>query len=377
MTNLPQFLTLALERSWLKGSRLAWLFAPVLWPLSKLIWYALRLHAFARPAVPLEPLGVPLLVVGNVFVGGVGKTPLVIALTLHFKSQGLQVAVISRGYSPKGTQSSHAPRLVTPLSQAKEVGDEPLMIFERTGVPVCVGTHRLKAAQHVLQMHPQLQLIISDDGLQNDTLRPEMTVCVFDDRGTGNGWTLPAGPLREPWPRIQGVHPSQRAPFQWVLNTGEQPKIEGFCAKRRLGHTLIDAHGQRCSLKGLSANSSANSRVHLIALAGVAQPDLFFKMLKDEGLALDECVRLPDHAPLEAYAPIVQRLKATHGPQMHLVCTQKDAVKLWRLYPQALAIELELSLPNLFLEELDRALAQTRQGLLGFSNPTNTAIIEQ
>ena len=191
MTNLPQFLTLALERSWLKGSRLAWLFAPVLWPLSKLIWYALRLHAFARPAVPLEPLGVPLLVVGNVFVGGVGKTPLVIALTLHFKSQGLQVAVISRGYSPKGTQSSHAPRLVTPLSQAKEVGDEPLMIFERTGVPVCVGTHRLKAAQHVLQMHPQLQLIISDDGLQNDTLSPEMTVCVFDDRGTGNGWTLP------------------------------------------------------------------------------------------------------------------------------------------------------------------------------------------
>jgi tetraacyldisaccharide 4'-kinase len=313
------------------------------------------------------------LVVGNVFVGGVGKTPLVIALTLHFKAQGLQVAVISRGYSPKGTPSAPAPRLVTPMSQAEEVGDEPLLIFKRTGVPVCVGTHRRHAAQHVLQMHPQVQLIISDDGLQNNTLRPEMTVCVFDDRGTGNGWTLPAGPLREPWPRVQGVHPSQRALFQWVINTGEHPKIEGFHAKRRLLHTLVDAHGQRLALKELRQDASCP----LIALAGVAQPDLFFKMLKNEGLEMDECVPLPDHATLETYGPVLRRLNATYGPRMHIVCTQKDAVKLWTLFPKALAIELEVHLPSDFLEELDRAVAQTLQLSSGFSNPANTAIIEQ
>ncbi len=326
-----------------------------------------------HPESPSRPLGVPLLVVGNVFVGGVGKTPLVIALTLHFKTQGLQVAVISRGYSPKGKQSAREPRLVTPLSKANEVGDEPLLIFERTGVPVCVGTHRFKAAQHVLKMHPQLQLIISDDGLQNDSLSPEMTVCVFDDRGTGNGWTLPAGPLREPWPRIQGLHPSQRAPFQWVMNTGEQPKIDGFCATRRLAKTLVDAQGQRLTLKELRADSTGP----LIALAGVAQPDLFFKMLKDEGLAIDECLGLPDHAPLESYEALVRRLMATHGPELRLVCTQKDAVKLWTLCPQALAIELEVNLPIAFLQELDRAVAQTLSERFGFSNPTNKAIIEQ
>ena len=373
MKKLTQFLIRALELSWLKGSRLAWLLAPLLWPMSKLVWFALRVNALWRGPHHIEALPVALLVVGNVYVGGVGKTPLVMAIIDHFKNQGLKLGVISKAYATQGPNPSHTPRLLSPQDQASEVGDEPLLIFQRTGVPVCIGLNRHLAAKHLLQLHPEVQLIISDDGLQNNSLAPEMTVCVFDNRGLGNGWTLPAGPLREVWPRIAGLHPSQSAPYQWVMNTGDQPQISGFACQRSLAKEAHNAKGLRVKLDQLQTHPTEK----LIALAGVGQPDLFFKMLKDLGLELDQCVALSDHAKLQAYQDVLEKLQITRHPNTKIVCTEKDAVKLWTICPQAYAVALRISLPSEFLDELDQALSRVMQKKRAFSNATNTDMINR
>lgn len=371
MNKLTQFLARTLERSWLKGSRLAWVFAPVLWPLSKLIWFALRWHAIWRPTKDQDVLPVALLVVGNVYVGGVGKTPLVIALVEHFKAQGISVGVISRGYAARGANSARAPQVLSAQDQASAVGDEPMLIFKRTGVPVCIGVNRRLAAMHLLHLHPQLQVIVSDDGLQNNALTPEMTVCVFDNRGLGNGWTLPAGPLREVWPRIKGLHPSQSAPYQWVVNTGDQPQISGFAAQRSLAKKAFNAKGVGIELEQLQAHPNAQ----LIALAGVGQPHLFFEMLNNLGLDIDRCLTLPDHAGVEDYVVLLNSLNLESKPNTQILCTEKDAVKLWSVYPQALAVALEMQLPSAFLKEIDQALTVVMHNKRAFSKPSNADMI--
>ncbi|MEI6768437.1 MAG: tetraacyldisaccharide 4'-kinase [Betaproteobacteria bacterium] len=371
MNKLTQFLAQTLERSWLKGSRLAWVFAPVLWPLSKLIWFTLRWYAVWQPSNGQDALPVALLVVGNVYVGGVGKTPLVIALVEHFKTQGIRVGVISRGYAARGTNLTRAPKVLSAQDQATAVGDEPMLIFKRTGVPVCVGVNRHLAAKHLLHLHPQVQVIISDDGLQNNNLSPEMTVCVFDNRGLGNGWTLPAGPLREVWPRTKGLHPSQSAPYQWVVNTGDHPQISGFAAQRSLAKKAFNAQGVGIELVQLQAHPKAE----LMAVAGVGQPHLFFDMLKNLGLDIDRCLTLPDHAGEEDYVDLLKSLKLESRPNTHILCTEKDAVKLWSIYPQALAVALEMQLPSAFLKEIDQALAEVMHNKRAFSKPSNADMI--
>lgn len=320
----------ALQRAW----RGRGLLACLLWPVSqayrglvagRALLYRAGLYQAAR-------LPVPVIVVGNVVAGGAGKTPVVIALVEHLRTRGITAGVVSRGYGRSTSPGTVDVAEVLPDSLPEAVGDEPLLIRQRTGVPVFVGRHRAAAGAALLAAHPGVQAIVCDDGLQHLALARDIEVCVFDDRGAGNGWLLPAGPLREPWPR----------PVDAVLHTGGQPAFtEGFRSSRALADHAVRADGSRVALAALAATP-------VTAVAGIAQPEAFFAMLRQRGLHLAETRALPDHADFADWRP-----PAAGQP---VLCTEKDAAKLWQHHPQALAVPLLFRPDPAFLQAIDRLL---------------------
>ncbi|RYF82005.1 MAG: tetraacyldisaccharide 4'-kinase [Comamonadaceae bacterium] len=317
-----------LQRAWLRRGLLAWLLRPLSMLFGALA--ALRRLSFARGWKPTHRLPVPVIVVGNVVAGGAGKTPVVIAVVQHLQQSGLKVGVISRGH---GRQTLEG-RLVHANSDPRDVGDEPLLIARVTGAPAAVDRDRAAAGRQLLAAHPELQVLVSDDGLQHLALARDVEICVFDDRGIGNGWLLPAGPLREAWPRRCDL----------VLHTGAHPAFAGFTAQRALADAAVGRDGQTVALSMLAG------RPGLIALAGIAQPQNFFDMLRARGIFPDPCIALPDHHDF-ASAP-------AWPAQATLLCTEKDAAKLWRVAPQALAVPLQFAPEPAFFEALDARLAQ-------------------
>lgn len=307
----------ALQRAWLGRGPLARSLLPLAW-----------LYGTARKLLPRaapERMRVPVIVVGNVVAGGAGKTPVVIAVVEHLRGRGLRPGVVSRGYG----RSSGDCREVMAHSDAGETGDEPLLVKRRTGVPVVVAARRPEAARALLAAHPDTDVLVSDDGLQHAALARDIEICVFDERGIGNGWLLPAGPLREPWPR----------PVDLVLQHGGPHGIMGIAMRRRLASFAQRADGSRIDLGQLKDRA-------FTALAGIARPAAFFQMLAERGLAPAACVALPDHHDFAAWA----------APAGELVCTEKDAVKLWRLRPDAWAVPLQLEIDPAFWRSLDRLL---------------------
>lgn len=307
--------------------------ARLLWPLSlvyRSIW-SLRLALYRLGLLRTERLPVPVVVVGNVIAGGAGKTPTVIALVEHLASRGIACGVVSRGYgrTPPENDDGHG-LAVEDGSDPRATGDEPLLIRRRTGVPVFVGRHRAAAARRLIAQHPQTRLLICDDGLQHLALARDIEVCVFDDRGVGNGWLLPAGPLREPWPRAVDL----------VLHTGRSPAFAGFRGQRSLGDLALRADGSSVALASLVAQ-------RLVAVAGIAQPESFFDMLRARGIVLAETHALPDHADFDSGLP-------STSPGTVLLCTEKDAAKLWLRRPDALAVPLRFELPADFTARFDR-----------------------
>lgn len=312
-----------LPRVWLRRGPIACL----LWPLSWLYgqWVARQQQAYRSGKLASGHPGVPVIVVGNVVAGGAGKTPTTIALVQYLLAKGVKVGVVSRGHG----RSSQALYEVHPDSPADSSGDEPLLIRRRTGVPVWVGAARLKAAMALRQAHPEVALIVCDDGLQHLALQRDLEICVMDDRGAGNGWLLPAGPLREPWPRQVDV----------LLYTDGVQRPGAHTAQRKLSDEAINGLGQRQSLSGWR-------QTPVDALAALARPQAFFAMLRQFGLTLARTYALPDHAPLRRWPAI--------GPgDRPLLCTEKDAVKLWAHCPQAWAVPLQLSFSATFLGTLD------------------------
>jgi len=172
------------------------LFSALLWPLSLLfrLVVAFRRFAYKNRWFKSYRLPVPVLIVGNVFVGGTGKTPLVIWLVDTLRKAGFNPGVISRGYGA----SNDDPALVTDHSKSDRAGDEPLLIVSKTGCSLVVCRNRVKAGLFLLSHHPEVDIIISDDGMQHYALARDVEIMLFDGRGGGNGWMLPAGPLREP-----------------------------------------------------------------------------------------------------------------------------------------------------------------------------------
>lgn len=326
----------------------------LLWPVSAVLGMLLRLQQslYAWGFFKTHRLPVPVVVVGNVMVGGVGKTPIVMALVAHLQQQGWQVGVVSRGYG-RSAQAQQAQNIgeVNTHSTAEEVGDEPLLIHTRCRVPVWVGAQRVLAARALLAAHPQVQVIVSDDGLQHTALARDIELCVFDERGIGNGRLLPAGPLREAWPRTSPVP-------CFVLNTSPAALSfapEALSVSRRLSHTAQQADGTQRPLQHWQQHAAC-------AVAGVAKPEAFFKMLQDAGVQLSSTHALPDHASAAHLAQAVRPLA-----HQDVLCTEKDAVKLWPTLPQAWAVPLQVVLPEALLSSLNTALQHAWQSKAGIA----------
>jgi tetraacyldisaccharide 4'-kinase len=276
-------------------------------------------------------------VVGNLVVGGAGKTPVTIALVQALQAAGRRPGVVSRGYG----RLSRQPLAVTIDADAAEVGDEPLLIHRRTGVPVQVGEDRADAARRLLARAPQLDVIVADDGLQHRQLRRDVEVIVFDERGIGNGLLLPAGPLREPFE----PQPPAAALVVYSAGTPSTP-WPGHLAQRCLQPAACPLQDWLAGRHDRAQPLSSLRGQPLLALAGIAVPQRFFAALQAEGLSIDPLPR-PDHdayeqPPWPAGTPAV-------------ITTEKDAVKLARWAGGATRVwvlGLDLMLPAAFTAAL-------------------------
>ncbi len=281
-------------------------------------------------------LPVPVIVVGNFIAGGAGKTPTVIALVAALRAAGRRPGVISRGHGRR----DGGLRVVTSDADAVRVGDEPLLIRRRTGVPVWVGRDRHTAALALCRAHPEVDVLVADDGLQHRGLARDVELVVFDERGVGNGLLLPAGPLREPLPIAA-------SPRMRVLYTGarESTRLPGALALRHLelAWPLADwISGNEAAAVPLTALRNRP----LLAVAGMAAPEKFFGMLDALGLRIER-LPLPDHFDYRGAPPWADAAE--------IVTTEKDATKL---DPQRLAgtrvwvLPLDLQLPAALIEDL-------------------------
>lgn len=341
-----------LQRGWL---------ARLLYPLSRIYGalVLLRRRRHARGGLPVHRMPVPVIVVGNVVVGGAGKTPTVLALLEHLRAAGWRPGVVSRGHGRQG----QGVLSVQPDTPASDGGDEPTLIRQRAGVPVFVGRARADAARALLSAHPEVNLLVCDDGLQHLSLGRDLAIAVFDDRGVGNGWLLPAGMLRETWPPRDGDPFAPRlvlrpaGPVVPPCRPALTPGMKAFSVARHLSVTVLRADGTRMPLDDLKD-------VTVTAVAGVARPQRFFDMLRERGLRLGHTIPLPDHAAASAYDVIPDSPSAT------VLCTEKDAVKLLpqmalrppERRPTLWVVRLELEIEPAFFAEVDRRLALFAKG---------------
>lgn len=272
-------------------------------PLSRLFrWIAER----RRQRTEAIELAVPVVVVGNITVGGAGKTPLVIWLVEKLQARGLSVAVISRGY---GGKAKTWPQTVTAASSPQWVGDEPVLIARRCGCPMVVGPDRVAAAEQLLTSSKP-QLILSDDGLQHYRLGRALEIAVVDgQRGLGNRACLPAGPLREPASRLQEV--------DYVISNGP-------CADHSLQPDAVMQLASAAAVNLLTAEQrpladfalQTSTGTALNAMAGIGNPERFFISLRNAGLSIKP-LAFPDH---HAYSE-------EDIPSGTVLMTEKDAVK--------------------------------------------------
>lgn len=299
---LAEALSARLQAEWLTGGALSTL----LLPLSLVYRLGVSLHAhWLRPA----ELPVPVIVVGNWIVGGAGKTPTLLAVLEHLKARGIRAGVVSRGYRRDGDGIE----LLGPHSTAQSAGDEPLLVHLRGRVPVAVGRDRVAAARALLAAHPEIHLIVSDDGLQHLRLPRALSVLVFDERGIGNGRLLPAGPLRQP----PSWAPAQDEIVIYNAARASTPRA-GHLGQRRLrGAVRLQDWwaGQAADPDALVALREGQWK----AVAGVARPQRFFDMLNGLGLHF-EALPQPDHA---AYQTLPWPADA-----LGVLLTEKDAVKI-------------------------------------------------
>lgn len=280
------------------------LWSLLLWPFSllfRVVVLARRL-LYRIGLLKTVCLSVPVIVVGNISVGGAGKTPFVIWLVEFLREQGFTPGVVSRGYGG----ASLAPHSVSSATDPALAGDEPVLLARRLRCPVWVGADKAAVARALLRARPDCNVIVSDDGLQHYHLARDVEIAVVDgQRRHGNGLLLPAGPLREPVSRLQNVHAV-------VVNAGDARPGE-------FGMALQP--GRFCSLENpkrrVAAGEFSGGRLH--ALAGIGNPERFFQTLRQMGLQFT-AHPFPDH---HAYQP--QDLQ--FGAEATILMTEKDAVK--------------------------------------------------
>lgn len=291
-----------LQRQWYRLSVWHLVLIPLSW-LFRLLVSARRL-AYRAGLFKSFRLSVPVIVVGNITVGGTGKTPLVIWLVQQLQAVGFKPGVISRGY---GAQNA-LPLEVTARSNAQDAGDEPLLIASRIGMPVFVCGDRVAAARALLKAYPTCDLLISDDGLQHYRLQRDVEIAVVDSqRRFGNGQLLPAGPMREPVSRMQEVDA--------VVCNGEALANFPYTYRMQLRARLL--HQVSSPASTLAVDALQGKR--LLAVAGIGNPERFFGQLRSMGLAF-EARAFPDHHPYQAQDLQTQDIDA-------ILMTEKDAVK--------------------------------------------------
>lgn len=297
------------------------------------------------------PLRAPVIVVGNLIVGGAGKTPTTMALVQALRQQGWWPGVVSRGYG----RHSDALLEVTPSTPAPLSGDEPLLIRLRTGVPLWVGRDRHAAARALLETYPEVDLLVADDGLQHTRLPRAASVIVFDGRGAGNGLALPAGPLRQLLPRRWPT--SSLAPCEVIYNADHpSTHLPGHCATRSLaGAVALELwwRGQPADPACLRALTERSMDQAMLACAAIAEPERFFRQLERAGMHIQR-LPLPDHADFDTPPWPVD---ATD-----VLITEKDAVKLrpedHRTGPRLWVVALDFQIPEEAIRALTRSLRQ-------------------
>ena len=295
------------ERIWADRGGASNTLLPLSWIFALLVAARRLLHRHGWLAA--HHLPVPVVVVGNLLVGGAGKTPATIAIVDLLRRHGRAPGIVSRGYG----RDDDAVREVGPTSDVRSVGDEPLVLARRTGVPVFVGRDRVAAGHALLQAHPSVDVVVSDDGLQHLGLGRDLEVLVFDERGVGNARLLPAGALREPLPLAA-------KPGRLVLYNAAKATtpLAGFVGERALAGVVgLDAWWQGAA-PTLAALEALRGKP-VVAAAGLARPGRFFAMLRQHGLDVIE-LALPDHHDFRTLPwPI------TTGD---VIVTEKDAVKI-------------------------------------------------
>jgi tetraacyldisaccharide 4'-kinase len=298
--------------------------------------------------------------VGNWVAGGAGKTPSTLALCAALRRLGWRPGIVSRGHGRKDDGEVHE---VRSDSDPAQTGDEPLLLKRHGGVPVFVGRNRAAAARALLEHHPLVDVLLSDDGLQHWALHRDAELVVIDERGFGNHLLLPAGPLRE--------HPPSRVTAtQRVLYNAAQPStaLTGHLARRRLGRARTLAQWWQApdrasakwddlhqALQGVGGTSPPT----VVAAAGTAVPGRFFAALQEAGIRAEPCP-LPDHFAWPAQPPW-----PWPAHTQHLLVTEKDAVKLRPLLersdvPHVWVLPLDFALPPELVEGLHILLKRHR-----------------
>ena len=289
-----------LQNHWYRITPLHLILLPVSLVFRALV--AFRRAAFRNQVFSSDRLLLPVIVVGNISVGGTGKTPLTLALAQQLVERGWHPLIVSRGYGGK----TQRPQQVSASSTAQQVGDEPLLMARRDICPVWIGRDRAATAHAAMQAHPQSDIVLCDDGLQHYRLQRDVEIAVIDGaRGVGNGWLLPAGPLREPASRLQAVDAV-------VVNGGNTSA--GQYSMRLTGavfYNLLDP------AQTAPADYFVSLRNH--AVAGIGHPQRYFRHLETLGIPFTPHA-FPDHHPYSAADLFFADCDA-------VLLTEKDAVK--------------------------------------------------
>lgn len=306
MPNCFKFHTL-IERHWQKPYPVL---SFLLKPLSKLFAKiaAKRRADFLSGKRQSEKLPVPVVVVGNIHTGGTGKTPIVAALVSGLQDKGVKVGIISRGYGRK----SKAVHVLNAASRAEDAGDEPLLLFRKTGAPTAVGGSRAEAGRALLSAHPDIGLIVADDGLQHYALQRDVEIAVFPSADTARQDLdlLPNGSLREPLSRLDLVDAVVVSGGK--ADTSFMPSENMFHSRIETGQIYrLNRPSEKLDLAGLGNQTVA-------AVAGIAKPARFFDSLRNMGITVKQTVALPDHAEISA---------ADLPDADAVIITEKDAVK--------------------------------------------------
>lgn len=287
---------------WYSRSRWVLGAAFLLSPLSAVYCLAVKLKIFFNPPIVSSIRSVPCVVVGNLTVGGTGKTPMVIYLVKLCQELGLKPGVISRGY---GSHATDYPLEITPTISVKNAGDEPFLIFKKTGVPVFISPNRVQAREGLLKKHPEVNILISDDGLSHTALPRDIEIIMVDGlRKFGNGHCLPIGPLRENLSRLKHADFLIQTDVDMTLKPVRVVSLKNPGVSFNLSDWL---------------NDSAVRAVNLIS--GIGNPARFENTVRSLGLQIQEHHIFPDH-----YEFSVKDLRSQE-PRYPILMTEKDAVK--------------------------------------------------